>query len=50
VRYRTLRQAGKDLRDEDRLGQYAGLTDCNPRTKVIFVPKDEGAAQDTATT
>jgi NitT/TauT family transport system ATP-binding protein len=31
-------------------GRYAGLMDCNPRTKMVFVPKDEDAVQDAATT
>jgi NitT/TauT family transport system ATP-binding protein len=28
-------------------GRYAGLMDCNPRTKMVFVPKDEDAVPDT---
>jgi NitT/TauT family transport system ATP-binding protein len=28
-------------------GRYAGLMDCNPRTKMVFVPKDEDAIPDT---
>jgi NitT/TauT family transport system ATP-binding protein len=27
-------------------GRYAGLMDCNPKTKMVFVSKDEDAAQD----
>ena len=28
-------------------GRYAGLMDCNQRTKMVFVPKNEDAAPDT---
>jgi NitT/TauT family transport system ATP-binding protein len=28
-------------------GRYAGLMDCNQKTKMVFVPKDEDAVQDT---
>jgi NitT/TauT family transport system ATP-binding protein len=27
-------------------GRYAGLMDCNPKTKLVFVPKEEDVVQD----
>jgi NitT/TauT family transport system ATP-binding protein len=29
-------------------GRYAGLMDCNPKTRMVFVPKDDEAVQDIA--
>ncbi|HJV70376.1 AAA-associated domain-containing protein, partial [Ideonella sp.] len=29
-------------------GRYAGLMDCNPQTRMVFVPKDEEADEETS--